>query len=59
MLDLGFDKLSMEPVVCSPDDPYAVTEADIDTLYEQYELLAEDMRKDSPRAGAIPLSLHA
>jgi uncharacterized protein len=45
MLDLGFDKLSMEPVVCSPDDPYALTEADIDTLYEQYELLAEDMLK--------------
>ena len=45
MLDLGFDKLSMEPVVCSPDDPYSLTEADIETLYEQYELLAEDMLK--------------
>ncbi|NMA38007.1 MAG: thioether cross-link-forming SCIFF peptide maturase, partial [Papillibacter sp.] len=41
MLDLGFDKLSMEPVVCAPNDPYALTEEDIATLFEQYELLAK------------------
>jgi uncharacterized protein len=45
MLDLGFDKLSMEPVVCAPNDPYALTEEDIATLFEQYELLAKDMLK--------------
>ena len=43
MADLGFDKLSMEPVVCSPDDPYALTEEDMPELFRQYEFLAEEM----------------
>ena len=29
MADLGFKELSMEPVVCSPDKPYPLTEEDI------------------------------
>lgn len=29
MADLGFTELSMEPVVCAPSDPYALTEADL------------------------------
>ncbi len=41
MLDLGFNELSMEPVVCDPSDPYALTEEDIPKLFEQYELLAK------------------
>ncbi len=40
MADLGFDQLSMEPVVCAPDDPSALTEEDLPILFEQYELLA-------------------
>ena len=43
MADLGFTELSMEPVVCSPDDPYALTYDDLPVLFEQYELLAKDM----------------
>ncbi len=43
MAELGFDQLSMEPVVCSPDDPYALTEEDLPKLFEQYEILAKDM----------------
>lgn len=43
MLDLGFDRLSMEPVVCPPDSPYALTEEDKKIVYRQYELLAEKM----------------
>ena len=43
MLDLGFNKLSMEPVVCSPDSPAALTEEDLPVVLEQYELLAKDM----------------
>ncbi|MCH5273673.1 MAG: thioether cross-link-forming SCIFF peptide maturase [Lachnospiraceae bacterium] len=45
MADLGFDQLSMEPVVCAPDDPYALTEDDLPKLFEQYELLAKEMIK--------------
>ncbi|MCR4770811.1 MAG: thioether cross-link-forming SCIFF peptide maturase [Oscillospiraceae bacterium] len=40
MLDLGFTRLSMEPVVCSPDDPSALTYDDLPTVMEQYEKLA-------------------
>ena len=43
MADLGFTELSMEPVVSAPDDPYALSEVDLPTLYKQYELLAEEM----------------
>lgn len=43
MLDLGFDKLSMEPVVCAPGDEAALTEQDLPVVFEQYEKLAELM----------------
>ena len=43
MADLGFTELSMEPVVCAPDEPYALTEEDKQVLYDQYELLAKEM----------------
>lgn len=45
MADLGFDALSMEPVVCAPEDPYALTEADLPILFGQYERLALEMLK--------------
>ncbi len=43
MLDLGFTELSMEPVVCAPDDPSALTEADKPIVMRQYEDLAKLM----------------
>lgn len=43
MADLGFKELSMEPVVCPPDDPYALTKDDLPKLFEQYEILAKEM----------------
>jgi uncharacterized protein len=45
MADLGFTELSMEPVVCPPSDPYALTDNDMPTLLSQYEILAEEMLK--------------
>lgn len=45
MAELGFTELSMEPVVCSPDDPCALTEEDMPKLFEQYEILAKEMIK--------------
>ena len=45
MADLGFTELSMEPVVCAPGDPYALTEEDLPVLFEQYDLLAREMVK--------------
>ena len=47
MLDLGFTELSMEPVVCAPGDPSALTEEDFPVVCEQYEKLADLMlRRD-------------
>ena len=43
MLDLGFNELSMEPVVCAADDPSALTEEDLPIVMEQYEKLADLM----------------
>ena len=45
MLDLGFNELSMEPVVCDKDDPSALTEEDLKIVFKQYEELAELMLK--------------
>ena len=45
MADLGFDRLSMEPVVCAPDDPAALTDEDIKIVLGQYEQLAVEMLK--------------
>ncbi|MBQ2704139.1 MAG: thioether cross-link-forming SCIFF peptide maturase [Clostridia bacterium] len=43
MLDLGFNELSMEPVVCAAGDPSELTEADKIIVLDQYEKLAELM----------------
>ncbi len=43
MADLGFTELSMEPVVCAPGDPYALTAEDLPVILEQYEILAKEM----------------
>ncbi len=43
MLRLGFTELSMEPVVCAPGDPSALTQEDLPVVLEQYEKLAELM----------------
>ena len=43
MADLGFTELSMEPVVCAPNDPAALTAEDLPIVMQQYELLAKEM----------------
>ncbi|WP_010630581.1 thioether cross-link-forming SCIFF peptide maturase [Sporolactobacillus vineae] len=45
MADLGFDRLSMEPVICDPKEPYALQESDLPEIYRQYEILAKEMLK--------------
>lgn len=58
MADLGFTQLSMEPVVCAPDDPCALTEEDLPVLFEQYEELAKEMirrEKDGQADHLLPL----
>ncbi len=43
MLDLGFNELSMEPVVCASGDSAELTPEDIEIVKDQYEKLAELM----------------
>ena len=43
MLDLGFNELSMEPVVCAEGDPAELTAEDMEIVKDQYEKLAELM----------------
>ena len=43
--DLGFDQLSMEPVVAPADAPYAIRSEDIPVICEQYDVLAREMLK--------------
>lgn len=45
LYDLGFDQISVEPVVSLPDEPYAIKEEDIPVLLEQYDILAKEMIK--------------
>lgn len=41
--DLGFDQLSVEPVIADPSEPYAITEEDLPTIFAEYEKLAVEM----------------
>ncbi len=45
LADLGFKQISVEPVVAAKEAPYALTEEHIETLFKEYETLAETMLK--------------
>ena len=40
LIDLGFDQISVEPVVAPPSAPYAIREEDVPCLLEEYDRLA-------------------
>ncbi len=50
MLELGFNELSMEPVVCASGDKSELTEEDLPIVLDQYERLAELMIKREKEA---------
>lgn len=43
LADLGFQQISVEPVVAEPTEPYAITEEDLPKLFEEYDKLAAEM----------------
>ena len=43
LYDLGFDQISVEPVVCDHDEKYAITERDLPAVFSEYERLAQLM----------------
>lgn len=49
LYEAGFDEISVEPVIESPEEAYAITEEDLDQIYAEYDKLVE-------RIGAIKKS---
>ena len=43
--DLGFEQLSMEPVVAAPEEPYSIREEDLPQILEEYYRLAVEYLK--------------
>ncbi|MBR1628286.1 MAG: thioether cross-link-forming SCIFF peptide maturase [Lachnospiraceae bacterium] len=48
LFDLGFDQISVEPVVAPQSEVYAIQEEDLLVLYDEYDALAAEMAR---RAG--------
>ena len=45
LAELGFEQISVEPVVAPPDTDYAIRAEDVPTLCEQYDILAKYLLK--------------
>ena len=45
LADMGFRQISVEPVVAGDEECYALHEGDLPILFEQYEILANEMLK--------------
>ena len=45
LFDMGFDQISVEPVMADPKEPYAITEADLPKIFKEYEVLAQKIKK--------------
>ena len=56
MAQLGFRELSMEPVVCAPDDPSALTPEDVEIVKREYEKLAVWMLEE--RKAGRPITFY-
>ena len=54
MRELGFDQISIEPVVADPELlPIALTEEDLPRIYEEYENLAREIIQRKKRGDAF------
>lgn len=45
LYDLGFDQVSVEPVMADENMPYAITDDDVDAISKEYEVLAEKLEE--------------
>ncbi len=50
---LGFDQISVEPVVAPPERPYALTEADLPALFAEYDRLTDILLDERRRGGGL------
>lgn len=44
LYDLGFEQISVEPVMADASEDYAITEADLPKIFKEYEVLAEKIK---------------
>ena len=61
-VDLGFRQISIEPVVGEDTDPYAIQESDLPRIFEEYDILADQIIEFRHRipggnalGGSVPL----
>ncbi len=47
----GFDQISVEPVVCEPEKPYALTEKELSLIFKEYERLSERILNNEKNGG--------
>lgn len=45
LYELGFDQISVEPVMADPKMPYAITQSDLPKIFKEYEILADKLQK--------------
>ena len=45
LADLGFEQISVEPVVTDPKEPYALRPEDVPQILEEYDKLAVELLK--------------
>ncbi len=50
---MGFDQLSIEPVVADPSADWAITEADLPTIFEEYETLANRIIEEKKQGSGM------
>ncbi|NMA69548.1 MAG: thioether cross-link-forming SCIFF peptide maturase [Desulfitobacterium sp.] len=43
LLDLGIKRVSLEPVIAPPDQPYALVEEDLPEIFQAYDRLGEEL----------------
>ncbi|MCD7824360.1 MAG: thioether cross-link-forming SCIFF peptide maturase [Clostridiaceae bacterium] len=53
LYDLGFDQISVEPVMEDPSVEYAITEEDLEQIYAEYDKLAERISEVKRNGGFI------
>ena len=53
LADLGFEQISVEPVVAGEEEEYAITETDIPAIKEEYEKLAKALLERTEQGNGV------
>ena len=53
LAELGFDQVSVEPVVAAPDMPYALTDSDLPEIFAEYDRLSNILLDKTKKGNGI------